>query len=107
MTTLDFSAFNDAVLDPSIKINGPGASVAMDLEPEYIAVSSNSKFAYVTIQEANAVAIVQIESPAIVGLVGLGFKDHMLPGNGWMHQIRQTISTLLTGRLKGSLCLMQ
>ena len=45
----------------------------MDLEPEYIAVSSNSKFAYVTIQEANAVAIVQIESPAIVGLVGLGF----------------------------------
>ena len=82
VTTLDFSAFNDAVLDPSIKINGPGASVAMDLEPEYIAVSSNSKFAYVTIQEANAVAIVQIESPAIVGLVGLGFKDHMLPGNG-------------------------
>lgn len=40
--TIDFSAFNGAILDPSIHIYGPGASVAQDLEPEQLAVSHDS-----------------------------------------------------------------
>ena len=82
VTTLDFSAYNSAVLDPSIKINGPGATVAQDLEPEYIAVSQNSKVAWVTIQDNNAMAIINLVGKEIVDLVGLGYKDHSLPGNG-------------------------
>ena len=34
-----FAVFNSAARDSSIRIFGPGASVAQDLEPEYIAVS--------------------------------------------------------------------
>ena len=38
--TATFTAFNDGPLDPSIRIFGPRATVAQDLEPEYIAVSA-------------------------------------------------------------------
>ncbi len=82
VTTLDFTAFNAAVLDPSIKINGPGSTVAQDLEPEYIAVSRNSKVAWVTLQENNALAIINLATKQVVDVVGLGFKDHSLEGNG-------------------------
>ena len=55
VTTADFRRFNGATLDPSIRIFGPGATVAQDLEPEYIAVSHDSKTAWVTLQENNAI----------------------------------------------------
>ena len=74
--TAGFAAFNNATLDPSIRIFGPGATVAQDLEPEYIAVSEDSKTAWVTCQENNAIAIVDIGSAEVKKLVGLGFKDH-------------------------------
>jgi hypothetical protein len=80
--TADFSAFNNAVLDPSIRIFGPGATVAQDLEPEYITVSSDSKTAWVTLQENNALAIVDLTTATVKQLVGLGTKDHNLAGNG-------------------------
>jgi hypothetical protein len=66
----------------SIRIYGPGATLAQDLEPEYIAVSHDSKTAWVTLQENNAIAILDIEKAEFTRLVGLGFKDHSLPGNG-------------------------
>ncbi|MEZ5275184.1 MAG: choice-of-anchor I family protein [Opitutaceae bacterium] len=76
--TAGFAAFNGATLDDSVRIFGPGATVAQDLEPEYIAVSADSKTAYVTLQENNAVAIVDIRSAKVKGIKGLGFKDHSL-----------------------------
>jgi hypothetical protein len=82
VTTADFSAFESVELEPSIRIFGPNATVAQDLEPEYIAVSHDSKTAWVTIQEANALGILDIEQGVFTDLVGLGFKDHSLPGNG-------------------------
>jgi 2',3'-cyclic-nucleotide 2'-phosphodiesterase/3'-nucleotidase/5'-nucleotidase len=82
VSTAGFTAFNNAVLDPSIRIFGPGATVAQDIEPEYIAVSKDSKTAWVTLQENNALAIIDIPSATVTQLVGLGTKDHSLPGNG-------------------------
>ena len=66
----------------SIRNYGPNATLAQDLEPEYIAVSHDSKTAWVTLQENNAIAILDIEKGAFTRLVGLGFKNHSLPGNG-------------------------
>jgi hypothetical protein len=80
--TATFTAFNGATLDRSIRIYGPGATVAQDLEPEYIAVSADSTTAWVTLQENNALAIVDIASGVVTDLIGLGFKDHSLPGFG-------------------------
>lgn len=76
-----FDKFNDAQLDPSIRIFGPGASVAQDLEPEYITVARDSTTAWVALQENNAIAMLDIESGEFTELRGLGFKDHLLSGN--------------------------
>jgi 2',3'-cyclic-nucleotide 2'-phosphodiesterase / 3'-nucleotidase / 5'-nucleotidase len=69
-----------ALLDAEgVRIFGPGASVAQDLEPEYIAVRRNK--AYVTLQENNALAIINIAGATVEKIIGLGQKDHSLPEN--------------------------
>jgi len=80
--TAGFAKYNGVTLDPSIRITGPGASVAQDLEPEYITVSKDGKTAWVALQENNALAVLDIEAGEFTSLRGMGFKDHMLPGNG-------------------------
>ncbi len=78
------ASFDDAVPQEnrsSIRIFGPNATLAKDLEPEYITVSFDSKTAWVTLQENNAIATLDIPSATFTKIVGLGFKDHGLPGN--------------------------
>lgn len=82
VATAGFGAFDNTVLDPSVRIFGPNASVAQDLEPEYIATSQDSTTAWVACQEANAFAILDIATATITDVVGLGFKEHGLPRNG-------------------------
>lgn len=80
-----FTAFNaqEATLKSAgVRIYGPGASVAQDLEPEYIAVSGDSTTAWVTLQENNAVAILDIASATFTDIKPLGWKDHSVVGNG-------------------------
>jgi hypothetical protein len=74
----------------SIRIYGPNATFAQDIEPEYITVSHNSKTAWVTLQENNAIGILDIPSATFTKIVGLGFKDHNLPGNGFDASDRDT-----------------
>ena len=81
----EFVAFNgqeDELHEDGIRIFGPDASVAQDLEPEYIAVSQDSKTAWVTLQENNALAVVDIDAAEVTAIVGLGYKNHRLWGNG-------------------------
>lgn len=86
VSTADFTAFNGMVLDPSIRIIGPTVdvvpTVAEDLEPEFIVVSDDSSTAYVTIQENNAIGVVDIATATVTDLFPLGFKDHSVAGNG-------------------------
>ncbi len=79
--TAGFTSFNDAKLDPSIRIFGPFATVAQDLEPEYITISKDSRTAWVALQENNAIAILDVQAGKFTSLRGLGFKDHLLAGN--------------------------
>lgn len=65
----------------SIRVIGPNASLAKDLEPEYIAISRDSRTAWVTLQENNAVAVLDISSATFTKIIGLGFKDHLQPTN--------------------------
>ncbi|QVL47385.1 MAG: choice-of-anchor I family protein [Thiocapsa sp.] len=79
--TADFKKFNDATLDPSVRVFGPNATVAQDFEPEYITVAKDSKTAWVALQENNAIAVLDIEAGTFSAVHGLGFKDHSLAGN--------------------------
>ncbi len=72
-----------ARLDPSIRASiTPGSRVSQDLEPEFIAVSADSQTAWVSLQENNALAILNLRKNTVESLVGLGFKNHSQNGNG-------------------------
>ena len=51
-----------------------------DLEPEYIATYGD--YAYVSLQEANAIAALNLKTLAFESVNGLGFKNHSAEGNG-------------------------
>lgn len=84
VTSVDFHAFNGQEAElrgAGVRIFGPGASAAQDFEPEYIAVSGDNTRAWVTLQENNAVAVLDIEAGTILDVLPLGFKDHGIIGN--------------------------
>jgi DNA-binding beta-propeller fold protein YncE len=81
--TADFRRFDgrrDALVKAGVRLFGPGATVAQDLEPEFIAVSGDE--AFVTLQENNALAVVDIDHARVKSIVPLGTKDHSKAGNG-------------------------
>ena len=80
--TAGFEAFNGVALDPSIRAAEPGATVAQNLEPEYIAVAHDSRRAWVTLQENNAIGVIDLIAGQVTALIPLGSKNHMLPGQG-------------------------
>jgi len=85
VATADFRAFigqEAALRTQGVRIFGPGANAAQDFEPEYIAVSEDGKTAYVTLQENNAIAIVDIATAKVLSVKSLGTKNHNLAGNG-------------------------
>lgn len=59
-----------------VRIYGPGATASQDFEPEYIAISDDSRTAYVTLQENNAIAEIDIRSAQVKKIRALGFKDY-------------------------------
>lgn len=70
----------DELVAEGVRLFGPGASVAQDLEPEYITISGNT--AWVTLQENNALAVVDVDKARVVRILPLGLKDHSLAGQG-------------------------
>lgn len=84
VTSLNFSSFASqqaALTTKGLRIFGPGASFAQDLEPEYITISEDSKTAWVTLQENNAIAKINIPSKVVTQIFPLGFKDFNGDGN--------------------------
>ncbi len=81
---LDFESFNgqkESLQGKGLRIFGPGATLSMDVEPEYVAISDNSKTAWVSLQENNGVAVVDLVNKQITDIVPLGYKDYSVPGN--------------------------
>ena len=81
--TADFTAFNSqraALVEAGVRIFPSAGSVAQDLEPEHIAVSPDGKQAWITLQENNALAIVDVENAEVSAVLPLGLKDWSLSG---------------------------
>lgn len=82
--TAGFSAYNgqeDALRARGVRVFGPGASAAQDFEPEYITVSGDSRRAWVSLQENNALAVIDVPRARVIDILPLGTKDHSAPGN--------------------------
>jgi hypothetical protein len=81
--TVDFRSLNGqeaALRARGVRIFGPRATAAQDLEPEYITVQGDT--AYVVCQENNAIALIRISTATLIGIRGLGLKNHNLTGFG-------------------------
>ena len=50
-----------------------------DLEPEFIATNGN--YAYVSLQEANSIATLDLKNKTFLSILPLGFKNHNIDGN--------------------------
>ncbi|MES2597740.1 MAG: choice-of-anchor I family protein [Verrucomicrobiota bacterium] len=84
VTTVGFTAFDAQAATlkaQGVRIfeNPPGSGTlrlpSLDFEPEYIAISPDSLTAMVTLQEANAVALLDLTTKAFTSIVPLGEKD--------------------------------
>lgn len=85
-TTLGFADFNIAgsrfsELPAAVRIGRSGATVAQDMEPEYVSITPDGTKAHVTLQENNAVAVVDLATNRIERIVAMGFKNHGLAAN--------------------------
>jgi len=77
VTHLDFKSITEAPVGSKIRKD---AEVARDFEPEYIAINEDDTTAWVSLQESNAIAKIDLSDNSM-SVFGLGFKDLSLNEN--------------------------
>ena len=87
-TTIAFDLLDgyEAVLKQAGVALLTGQTASADIEPEYISVSPDGTRAYVTLQEVNAVAVIDLTDPAAtkpLAILPLGGVDRNLAGNAF------------------------
>ncbi len=82
VTTLDFSDFSTKELRKNgVRISGvQGTTPATDIEPEYVAVTPEGKTAFVTLQENNAIAEVNLDKQRIQRIFSAGIQNYKNAG---------------------------
>ncbi len=86
VTTLYFTDYNAQeaeLLATGVRKVYAGSTLSQDLEPEYITLSADSQKAWVSLQENNAIAEIDLVNIAVADIWSLGTKDLSIPGNGF------------------------
>lgn len=84
VTTIDFKSYDsqkDQLLAKGVRIF-PGIDVSKDLEPEYLTFDKNSSKIWVSLQEQNSFAIIDLITKEIIDIKSFGYKNHNHIGNG-------------------------
>ncbi|XP_067666371.1 mesenchyme-specific cell surface glycoprotein-like [Haliotis asinina] len=87
VTTIDFKKFDDSselvpILDQGVRYwlrrdpqnDNNIIQFSQNVEPEYVAISPSNGFAYITLQENNAIARIDLENGLITNLYAMGSK---------------------------------
>lgn len=85
VTTLLFTAYNAqeaALMTSGVRKLKLSSTLSQDFEPEFITISADSQKAWVTLQENNAIAEINLTNSTFSQLWALGAKDVSIPGNG-------------------------
>jgi hypothetical protein len=97
VNTLGFEGFEDqkAALQAKGALFRPRATVAEDMEPEFVAISADGTKAFVTLQENNLIAVVDLSgnSASIKELIPAGLKDVSTAANAFIHRSSAAIPT--------------
>ncbi|PQJ69229.1 choice-of-anchor I family protein [Polaribacter butkevichii] len=104
VTTLDFTAFNDqetTLESNGFRVFGPNADLAKDVEPEYVAISEDSKTAWVSLQENNGIAKINLVTKSIDNIYPLGYKDYSLANNSIDASDKDDVTELKNWPVKG------
>ncbi|PZW48017.1 2',3'-cyclic-nucleotide 2'-phosphodiesterase (5'-nucleotidase family) [Humitalea rosea] len=112
MSFADFTAFDaqaDALRAAGVRMPGRASTGAEantslpsnDLEPEYITINAAGTVAYVTLQEANAVAELDLSTGQFTRIMPLGTKDHSIAGNGFDASDRDGGPNIKTWQVSG------
>ncbi|MCX8048063.1 MAG: esterase-like activity of phytase family protein [Methylohalobius sp.] len=80
--------FSGVLIPPDVRLFGPGATPEQDLEPEYITVTPDSRVAYVTLQENNAIAVIDIDAAKVKEIRALGYKNFNIAATTSTHELR-------------------
>ncbi|MDA0729829.1 MAG: choice-of-anchor I family protein [Bacteroidetes bacterium] len=80
-TQIEFDGITEADLPAGTRIFGPNATIAMDLEPEYVAFSGDDNTLFINCQENNCMIVADVATGAITNIWSYGFKDHSLAEN--------------------------
>lgn len=86
VNTLNFTAFNaqeSALRAAGVRKTKSSSTLSQDFEPEYITVATDSKKAWVTLQENNAIAEINLETSTVTSIKALGTKDYSLSSTGF------------------------
>ncbi|MGC5585513.1 choice-of-anchor I family protein [Ornithinimicrobium sp. W1665] len=84
VATADFHAFEGDALPAGVRVFGgredagtgtPASPVSENLEPEYVTVSDDGRTAWVSLQEANALAVLDVRAATVTDLLPLGTVD--------------------------------
>jgi hypothetical protein len=90
---IDFQAFDPfkaQLVDKGVRISGPDlstadpkdtAAVSVDVEPADVAISPDSRVAWVTLPESNSVAVLDIRHQQFIAILPFGLKNHAAAGN--------------------------
>ncbi|MEC2075101.1 choice-of-anchor I family protein [Metabacillus fastidiosus] len=73
--------FDEKSVDKDVRKIQPKNSYAVELEPEYIVTDKDGKYAYVALQENNAIAKLDIEKKKFTTVKSLGYKDFSVNNN--------------------------
>ena len=68
-------------LTEPVSLTNPARPASKDLEPEYIAIAPDNSVAWVTLQEANAFARIDLATRTLIDIVPIARKNHSLHGN--------------------------
>jgi hypothetical protein len=86
VTTLLFTSYNSqeaTLIASGVRKLKSTSTMSQDFEPEYITISADSQKAWVTLQENNAIAEINLATTSITDIWALGTKDVSIPGNGF------------------------
>ena len=76
VSSLDFSDYSTEELrGRGVRISGENPNPLQDIEPEYVSISDDGREAFITLQENNAIARVDIKQRKIKDIFSQGLKD--------------------------------